>query len=679
MITQPPAGARQDLAEERAPGLATLPDVLARAAGRAAQGPGVPGRITYVREDGSTAAHSYRDLCQEAEKVLAGLRGLGLRPGDPVILQLDDNADYLTAFWACVLGGFIAAPLAPPRSFHGPGLAAARLRAVWELCGHPPVIAGPAAAAELRSPGGWPGTAPPQVAAMESLRASAPVPVPSRGGQGGSAPRASTAGWHASRADDVFVILFTSGSTGVPKGVTLTHRNVLATVGGYSELDGQGEQEVTFNWMPLDHSGGLLAFHLREVCLGCHQVHARPEAILADPLRWLDWLDRFRVTCTWAPNFAFSLINDQLAARPRRRWDLSRLRYIMTAGEMINAGTVRTFLALLGEHGLPPDAVYPSWGMSETSGGVTFSSAFALAPAPGEGRFVDLGEPIPGAAVRVVDDGGSVLPDGEPGRIQVKGPTVTPGYFRNPQADQAAFTPDGWFDTGDIGLLRAGRLAMTGRAKDIIIVNGLNYYCHEIEAAVEEVPGVAITCTAACAVQAAGTEALAIFYSTQLRDDQAVAQQWDAIRRHVTAVIGLSPLYLLPVETGAIPRTQTGKIRREKLRQLFDQGRFDSARARSDEFAATAAHRASPSASPPGQEGQDGEAERTLTGIWQSVLGADHVTVHDDFFDLGGDSLASMRITSLARSAGLHITQDDIMASRTIAQLAAIVRGESGL
>lgn len=657
MITQPSGGAGQDQVTEDAPLPATLPEALARAAGR----------ITCIRQDGGTVTHSYADLCQQAERVLAGLRQLGLAPGDPVILHLDDNADYLTAFWACVLGGFVAAPLSPASR---PGPATARLRTAWELCGHPPVIVGATAPG---SDGAWPWTPRPRLVTIDSLRSC-------------SAGRAGSArAWHGCGADDVFTILFTSGSTGIPKAAALTHRNVLTMINGYIGLEGLDEQEVSFNWMPLDHAGGLLAFHLRDVYLGCDQVHASPAAILADPLRWLDWLDHFRATCTWAPNFAFSLINDQLAAGRRRDWDLSRLRHIMTAGEMIVAPTVRRFLALLGEHGLPPSAIHPSWGMSETSGGVTFSSTFRLAPAADEGRFVELGRIIPGAALRVVDDAGNVLPDGAPGRIQVSGLTVTPGYFRNPEADKTAFTPDGWFDTGDIGVLREGRLTMTGRAKDIIIVNGLNYYCHEIEAAAEEVPGVVVTCTAACAVREGGdTEALAIFYCTELRQEQEVAEQWDAIRKHVTAVTGISPQYLLPVDPGVIPRTETGKIRREKLRQLFDQGAFDFARARSDSLAAVirrvaaagVADRSQRAGEMASRRGQDGNEEQALIEIWRSVLDADRVTVHDDFFDLGGDSLESMRIVSLAQDAGMRITQDDVMASRTIARLAALIRGD---
>lgn len=670
MITQRSGGAKQDQVTEDAPLPATLPEALARAAGRpvpaalAAGAAGAPGRITHVREGGDTVACSYADLCQQAERVLAGLRRLGLAPGDPVILHLDDNADYLAAFWACVLGGFVAAPLIPSSV---PGSVTARLRAAWELCGQPPVIVG---AAPAGLDGDWPWTPRPRLATVDSLRSA------------GQAPYAE--GWHASGPDDVLTLLFTSGSTGIPKAAALTHRNVLTMIKGYIGLEGLNEREVTFNWMPLDHAAGLLAFHLRDVYLGCDQVHATPAAILADPLRWLDWLDHFGATCTWAPNFAFSLINDQLAAGRRRDWDLSRLHHIMTAGEMIVAPTVRRFLALLGGHGLPPSAIHPSWGMSETSGGVTFSSDFRLTPAPGEGRFVELGRIIPGAALRVVDDAGNVLPDGEPGRIQVSGPTVTPGYFRNPEADKAAFTPDGWFDTGDIGSLRDGRLTMTGRAKDIIIVNGLNYYCHEIEAATEEVPGVVVTCTAACAVRdGRDTDALVIFYCTELREEVAAAKQWDAIRKHVTAVTGISPQYLLPVGPGAIPRTETGKIRREKLRQLFDQGAFDSARVRSDELAAVIRRVAAAETSgqsqqageTPSRRGRDGE-EQALIQIWQSVLDTDRVTPHDDFFDLGGDSLASMRIVSLADEAGIRITQDDIMASRTVARLAALVRGD---
>jgi acyl-CoA synthetase (AMP-forming)/AMP-acid ligase II/acyl carrier protein len=474
--------------------------------------------------------------------------------------------------------------------------------------------------------------------------------------------------WHPSQPEDVFLILFTSGSTGVPKGVMLTHRNVLSLARGYTRLEGLSRQEVTFNWMPLDHIGGLVTFHLRDVYLGCRQIHARPPTILQQPLTWLDCLDRYRVTCTWAPNFAFRLITEHLASGAPRRWDLSALHYILGAGEAIVPRTARRFLQLLAPYGLPASAIHPSWGMSETASGVTFSSRFSLVASSDEDRFVDVGTLIPGVWVRVVDGQDQVVSESVSGRLQVKGPTVTPGYYHNPDLNREAFTADGWLETGDVGMLRQGRLTITGRAKDILIINGLNYSCHEIEAVVEEVSGVEGTYTAACGVRMAGedTDELVVVYCSQVREEQALVRQGQEIRRRVVSAVGINPLAVLALEKEAIPKTQTGKIQRGKLKEQFEAGGFDELRARLDRLPAQASQQA------PAQESvPQTQVERQLLLIWQRVLGIDQIDIHDNFFDLGGDSLVSMRMVALARDVGLQMTQNHVTDHQTIAELAA--------
>ncbi|MBO3744934.1 non-ribosomal peptide synthetase [Streptosporangiaceae bacterium NEAU-GS5] len=574
-----------------------LPALLTRAAATGK-------KIICHRADGSPAARTYGDLLADARRVLGGLRGAGAVPGDPVVLQLEDNHDFLAAFWACQLGGLVAVPLAVPAT--GDGIAAARLRNVWELCGGPLVVG---AADDVPAH------------PIGALRSHPPA-------ESGPDPR----------PDDVFVILFTSGSTGTPKGVMLTHRNALAMIRRYTSLEGLTTGEVSFNWMPLDHVAGLLAFHVRDVYLGCAQVHAHPRTVLGSPLSWLDWLDHYRATVTWAPNFAYGMVNEALAAADGGHgWDLSPLRHILNAGEPIVPRTARRFLTLLAPYGLRPTAIRPSWGMSETSGGLTFSDRFSLETTSDDDRFTDVGPPIADAGIRVT----------RAGRVQVKGPTVTPGYYRNPALDSAAFTVDGWFDTGDLGTLAEGRLTITGRNKDVIIVNGVNHYAQEIEAVVEEVPGVEAACTAAVAVPAGDTEALAIFYCSRLTGEAELADQWDRIRRRVTAASGVNPAHLLRVTRADIPRTETGKIQREVLRRRLADGSYTAAETTRDEI------------------------ERKLTVIWQRALGIERVGRHEDFYDLGGDSLSSMQIVALARDAGLAVTQIHFAESRTIAELAA--------
>ncbi len=516
-----------------------------------------------MQSDGTEIKQSYASLYEEAEQILAGLRRQGLQPGDIVMLQVEENQDYLPTFWACVLGGLVAAPVSIAPSYTQPTITITKLQKAWELCDHPLIVASASLAPALRVLAPTLGMNDLRLETVETLRA-----LPSE---------AHERSLHDCQPDDVFLLLFTSGSTGTPKGVMLTHRNVLSLAMGYTQLEGLTPQEITFNWMPLDHIGGLVTFHLRDIYLGCQQIHARPSTVLQDPLMWLDCLDRYHATCTWAPNFAFSLINERAAIIAQRQWDLSSLHYILDAGEAIVPKTARRFLELLAPHGLASNAIHPSWGMSETSSGVTFSSRFSLETTTDEDRFVDVGALIPEVWVRVVDEYYQLVAEGKSGRIQVKGPTVTPGYFHHPEFNQEAFTADGWFETGDVGMLREGRLTITGRSKHIIIINGLNYYSHEIEAVVEEIAGVAVTYTGACAVRDAenNTDTLAIFYHSLFTDVPQILKQREEIFLRVVSAVGINPTYLIPLEKEAIPKTETGKVQRTKLKQQFEEGMFD--------------------------------------------------------------------------------------------------------
>ncbi|HEU5381967.1 MAG TPA: amino acid adenylation domain-containing protein, partial [Ktedonobacteraceae bacterium] len=610
--------------------------------------------IIYFQPDGTDLAHSYAALSQEAECILAGLRAHGLRPGEKVLLQVEENRDYLPTFWACVLGGFVAVPISIAPGYTQPNITTARLQKAWELCERPLIVASPTLIDALHTLWADLGIGNVRVESIDALRSS------------GS--RQNRVSWHEAQPDDDVLILFTSGSTGVPKGVMLTHRNILGVARGFSLLEGLSPQEITFNWMPLDHIGGLVTFHLRDVFLGCQQIHASPQAVLQSPLTWLDCLDRYRATCTWAPNFAFSMINEQAPALAAGHWDLSSLRYILNAGEAIVPKTARCFLELLRPHGLASTAIHPSWGMSETSSGVTFSSTFSLEATSDEDRFVDVGALIPEVWVRIVDLHDQMLAEGETGRIQVRGPTVTRGYYHNADLNREVFTGDGWFDTGDLGMLRASRLTVTGRSKHVIIINGLNYYSHEIEAVVEEIPGVEATFTAACAVRDASsnTDALAIFYHTRATRDEEIQDQFTQIRRRVIQAIGINPTYLLPLEAQAIPKTETGKIQRTRLKQMFEEGAFASLLEHLGSL-----HVRQEAEAAPLEIGDENTSAVQLTRLWQRLLSLPALPSDVSFFELGGDSLLLMQLLSQIRTTfGIALTPRVVFDFPTIASLA---------
>ena len=316
--------------------------------------------------------------------------------------------------------------------------------------------------------------------------------------------------------------------------------------------------------------------NIQGILLLDRQVHVPTQYIMGDVFRWMDVVERYRATLTWAPNFAFGLINAQAEEIARRKWDLSSMRFIINAGEAIVSRTARRFLEILQPHGLPATAMRPAWGMSETCSAVTYSERFTLEQTSDEDAFVEVGAPVPGFAMRIVDAQDQLVEEGKTGRLEVKGPSVTPGYYNNPELNAEVFTEDGWFNTGDLAMLREGRLTITGRQKDVIIINGLNFYSHEIEAVVEEVPGVEISFTAACAIRRPGsdTDELAIFFHTFEREHKALAELLKEVRARVVQSIGLNPTYLLPVEQADIPKTQIGKIQRTQLRTRFEAGEF---------------------------------------------------------------------------------------------------------
>ncbi len=502
---------------------------------------------------------TYRELLGEAERILGGLRAAGLDSGSRVLFQLQAPEDFLPAFWACVLGGILPVPSALPGGFREENAGIVRLRGAWELLGGPPVLTRATLVEPIRSAPGLSHLEGLEVLAVEDLRRAQPVGATAEPSPG-----------------DAALLLLTSGSTGVPKGVVLDHGNLMSSAWGAIQMHGFGPESRFLNWFPLDHVAGIVMFHIQPLVLGGRQIHGPMEAVLKQPVVWLDWIECHRATVTWAPNFAYGQINEREATLGKRQWDLSSMRFILNGGEAIVPRTVRRFLRLLAPHGLAGDCMHPGWGMSETSGGVVFSQDFRLETTSDDDSFVSLGGPFPGTRLRIVDDAGEIVPEPRVGKLQIQGPSITRGYLGNPEATKEGRTEDGWFDTGDLGSMTDGRLTITGRTKETIIINGLNYHGHEIETAAEEGPGLVKSFTAACAVRGDGrdTDELAVFFSPSEGADlqELVAD----IRSRIVQAVGLHASYLIPLPQADIPKTSIGKIQRSTLVQRFQAGEFDT-------------------------------------------------------------------------------------------------------
>ncbi|MEN2977919.1 SDR family NAD(P)-dependent oxidoreductase [Tistrella bauzanensis] len=554
-----------------APIFTRLVDILDHAAGT------VPaGMVGVIRDgDGTVDAVSQAAFRQRAQAMAGGLALAGVSAGDRLLLVVADIADYLTGFWAAQILGAVPVPVSVAADWSADDGNAMKLVQVRQLLGRPAVLVdqgqAPAIAGFLRGHEADPDGADPAGTVIDIGAVANGRPVVEA---------------HAASPDAPAILLLTSGSTGAPKAVVQTHRTLIARTTATILHRGYGPADVSLNWMPLDHVGAVVMFHLRDLAAGASQYHAPIDLVLADPLRWPRWMSRLGVTVSWAPNFAFGLVVAALdrADAPPADIDLHRLRVLINAGEAIVPRTARRFISLLEPHGLGPQVMKPEWGMSETCSAVICADGFGLDDTSDDDVAADLGGPVPGTAMRIFE--ARPQPGAGPasaplmiGRLQIKGPTVTPGYLANPHANAEAFTPDGWFDTGDLGFVADdgtsgnGGLRITGRSKDSIIVNGRNLHAHEVEAVAEEVPGVAVSWTAAFAHRPPGadTDHLIVTYvpAASGGDDPA-----PAIRARIARRLGVAPAAVIAVRREDVPKTAIGKIQRARIRAEVEAGRL---------------------------------------------------------------------------------------------------------
>ena len=516
--------------------------------------------ITYIHRDGTDRFQTYPELLTEARQILSGLQDLQLRPPAKLIFQFDDNADYIPAFWGCMLGGYVPVPVAIAPAYEPGNAVVEKLINTWRHLESPVVLTNESVAAQLRPLLQKLQLDSMRLVTIESLRTYAPATQ-----------------WHKSQSDDLAVLLFTSGSTGTPKGVMLRHQNILSNVAASAQVNDFDQNDTSLNWLRLDHVGSLVRCSIRDIYVGSNQIHAPAELVLENPLKLLDWIDRYRVTFAWAPNFALGLINNQASEMQDKRWDLSHLRSMLSVAEAIVPNTARTFTQLLAPYGFKANMMHGAWGMSETCAAVTFSHNY-LEKLPDENYpYVEVGAPTAGFQMRIVDNNDRLMSEEVVGRLQIKGPMILSSYYQNPELNATVFTEDGWFKTGDLGYIKQGRLTVTGREKDIIIINGLNHFSPEIEAIVEEVEGVKPSYTAACGLRQPGqdTDQLLIFFVPEDSAPENLKTLLRTIQSNIVRKLGIQATYLLPVEPETIPKTSIGKLQRLKLKQHFETGEFD--------------------------------------------------------------------------------------------------------
>lgn len=632
-LVEPPALVR----DQEAP--RTLAEALLQTARR------FPGSgVRFLDARGGRTAWPLAELVERARRLGVGLLRWGLVPGDTLVLVLGHDEDTVEAFWACQLAGLVPLllPPAPPGSEQAPALR--RLERAREILGGPRVLTHQARMEELGAQLGLSST-PDAVGAIESLRTAE-----------GSLPELTA------RSEDLALLCLTSGTTGLPKCAMLTHHNLLVRAeAANAALESQpGERSLA--WLPMHHIGALADWHLRPLLAGMEVFHAPSVEILAEPLRWLDWVEQHGITQTWAPSFAYGQVVERLRQEESRRWNLSGMRVLLSAGEQIPAPMVEELSRRLAPSGLRADAFVGAWGMTETSCGVTYTwregrpVPLHTLDKPGGGgtmRLVDVGAPIAGVSLRILDEQGAVLPEKCVGRVQVRGEACIPGYYADPEASAALRTPDGWVETGDLGFLSQGALTLSGRVKDLVIIHGANFSCLELEAAVEQVEGVEPATAAAVAVRPAEgqRDELAVFFVPSARLGP-LAAALSRIRQYVLERVGVRIHHLVPLEARQLPRTEGGKLQRSELRRRFESGELVAPRLEEGPVALN-------------------PLEQRIASVWAEVLGLQTMTPGMNFFDLGGNSILLVRVErALRQRLGVEVALMDLFMHPTVRSLA---------
>ncbi|MEZ5342824.1 MAG: AMP-binding protein [Acidimicrobiales bacterium] len=389
-------------------------------------------------------------------------------------------------------------------------------------------------------------------------------------------------------ADDLFVLQFTSGSTSEPKGVVLPNHVVAANLDAIVEAaEVDRDTDVMVSWLPLYHDMGLVGFLILPMAEGLDLVLGAPQDFLASPGRWMEWISTYKGTATAGPNFSYVLATRALR-RSSETLDLSSLRIALNGAEPVDPASVMAFAEAGERHGMRPGCVFPAFGMAElaiagcfpkpmtglqvdTVDGVELESAHLAVPVaadhPNARQMVFLGKAVPGLEFRIKDPAsGEILPDRRVGELQIRGTSVTPGYYKRPDANDELFDGD-WLHTGDLAYLVDGNMIMCGRIKDVIIVGGRNVYPQDIERKVSEVDGIRTGNVIAFSVPGRkGKESIVVVAETRTEDASRVH---DDVNAATIAAVSIPASHIVLVRPGTLPKTSSGKLQRALCRQQY--------------------------------------------------------------------------------------------------------------
>lgn len=534
--------------------------------------------VRFIDGENDESVVPFTELWDRAIALLGALQSRGMQPGDELVVFSNSNESFVVAFWAAILGGIVPVPVAVGISDEHRH----KLFRILRQLERATLFTEADLLARLL-----------EFSNQEDLQDVTDI-LENKSALISDAKIGANGALYSPSPDDIAFIQYSSGSTSDPKGVCLTHRNLCANVRAIVEALQFTADDISLSWMPLTHDMGLIGYHLSVMAAGMNHAVMDTSLFVRRPLLWMSKANELRATQLCSPNFGYKHFLKLFVRKGLPDLDLSCVKLILNGAEPISYELCEEFLQALGPHGLQRKAMFPVYGLAEATVGVTIGNPgdeysriianrhslrigepFETAEDgdPDAVSFIKVGRPIRDVELRLTDDSDLPVLAGSIGNIQLRGASVTERIYGDAEATDSLFTADGWLRTGDCGVIVDGQLVITGRSKDIIIVNGQNYYPHDLEEMAARVDGLDLGKVVVAGVKSAGsqTEELLVFvlYRQGL---EAFGEIATAVSNVIGAHSGLEVDHVIPV--ARIPKTTSGKVQRAQLLNDYLNGEF---------------------------------------------------------------------------------------------------------
>ncbi|VAW52648.1 Polyketide synthase modules and related proteins [hydrothermal vent metagenome] len=649
----------------------TLPQALEKTLGKNVDNSLV---INYLRSGNEETYVNFQDLKTRALGILFNLQKCGINAGDQLIILTENNEFFLDVFWAGLYGGIIPVPVATANNNEH----RLKLLRIFKQLESPWLYTDNKTFEQLftfcQSND--------MVTEAEQLNSKAIIIE--------SIDDISQAGKQYSiQADDTAFIQFSSGSTSEPKGVVLTHKNILTNITAIIEGAKITQQDKLFSWMPLTHDMGMIGFHLTAIVIGIDHTIMDTSVFVRRPLLWLLSASEKKSTILCSPNFGYKHFLKVYESKGIEPIDLSNVRLIFNGAEPISLEICNQFMNAMADFSLKPNVMFPVYGLAEASLAVSFPDPKAPIESITLNRqqlaigdtinitdnrnameFVLTGKPIRDCHVRISDEENNILTNNVVGKIQLKGDNVTKGYYRADEINAQLITDDGWLDTGDLGAFINDQLIITGRIKDIIFINGFNFYSHDLENILHSIEGLELGKVVATGIRKSdNAEDALIIFILHRSDTESFVPTIKTVRKTINEIIGVEVQQVLAIKR--VPKTTSGKIQRHVLNEEYLNGDFDAQIKQIQNLSL--------------YEEADSSVEfdsSTLSGqiiqICNAIIEDKTISLNDNLFEIGISSLALAEIhEQLEELFPGQIEISDLFDYPTVAELSSFLESKT--